>query len=389
MRVFARMQRWLSAGIFALVLLAASQPALVRADTGTYQILDYTVLMEPQPDGQVRMTYTQTWKVLSGHIPWVTVGLPNTNFGVVTFSGAAARVYPYNSSGFSGVRADLDKDYQPNQTFIVKFTVLQGSLLERLTTQDKWRINFTPGWYDNAATDHLKISLASPVDISTYSTITPTPASTAANTIVWEKYNLRAGGRFAVKVECLDGSFLMPVTTPTTQFPSANTTSYLPVVIIVAMVGLIIAFWIFAAYKSRQAREAREQALITAEERLITSDKEKKEEAEKGFREYVVTKGIEPDEDGRYYDRGYGDYITPAIWMAILTNQRRQTPANTGPSTCVSCACACVSCACACACACAGGGAAGCSKKSLHQCRDCFKSMDKPAAINEASSVSK
>jgi len=98
------------------------------------------------------------------------------------------------------------------------------------------------------------------------------------------------------------------------------------------------------------------------------------EEVEKGFEKYVEKKKIQPDAQGRYYDRGYGDYITPAIWAAIISNQINRTQAsqprtNVRPG-CVS-SCACVSCACACACACAGGGAAGCSRKSLHECRAC------------------
>jgi hypothetical protein len=373
MRLSVRVLRWLSAGIFAIILLIAGLPTPVSADTATYRILDCTIQLEPQPDGQVKITYTQTWKVLSGDIPWVTVGLSNTNFGVVTYSDAAKKVYAYNSSGFSGVRVDLDKDYQPNQTFVVTFTILQGSLLERLTTQNKWRINFTPGWYDRAVTDHLKISLVSPTDINTFSSISPTPVSTDSNIIIWEKYNLSAGSKFTVKLECLDGSFLMPVTATTIEFKQTNTASYLPVVIILIIVAFVTISFVFATYKNKQAKLAAEKDLIVTQEKIMEADPAKKIEAEKGFKEYILEEDIKPDKDGRYYDRGYGDYITPVIWAAILTNQNKQTTIDTGHSTCVSCACACVSCACACACACAGGGAAGCSKKSLHQCRECLR----------------
>ena len=109
------------------------------------------VTLEPQSNGQVKITYEQSWKVLSGDIPWITVGLPNSNFTVGSSSGALTKVSAANSSGFSGVRVDLDKDYLPGQTFDIKFTVLQSNLLERLTAEKKWRINYTPGWYDNAS----------------------------------------------------------------------------------------------------------------------------------------------------------------------------------------------------------------------------------------------
>jgi len=52
------------------------------ADTGTYRISDYIITLEPQNDGQVRITVEQQWQVLSGDIPWVTVGLPNENFSI-------------------------------------------------------------------------------------------------------------------------------------------------------------------------------------------------------------------------------------------------------------------------------------------------------------------
>jgi hypothetical protein len=174
-------------------------------------------------------------------------------------------------------------------------------------------------------------------------------------------------------VECLDGSFLMPVTNPTTAFKQTNTTSYLPIVIILIIAAFVIIFFVFASYKNKQAKLSAERDLIVTQERIIESDPVKKAEAEKGFKEYVLEEDIKPDKDGRYYDRGYGDYITPVIWAAILTNQNKQTTIGNGNSTRISCACACVSCACACACACAGGGAAGCSKKSLHQCQECLK----------------
>jgi hypothetical protein len=104
----------------------------------------------------------------------------------------------------------------------------------------------------------------------------------------------------------------------------------------------------------------------------MAADRAKRDKIEKGFGEYVEEKNIQPDAEGRYYDRGYGNYITPAIWAAVISSQysNRQTNPSIG-SVPPSCACACVSCACACACACAGGGAAGCSRKTLHECREC------------------
>ena len=373
LRVSAAVLRRLSAGIFALVfLLVAAVP--VNADTGTYRILDYIVSLEPQSSGKVSITYEQEWKVLSGNIPWITVGLPNSDFSIKEFSGAASKVYASNSGGWYGVRVDLDKDYLPGETFRIKFTVLQGNLLERLTRENKWRIDYTPGWYDGAVIDRLQISLVSPVDLESYSSVEPLPASTGNKIITWERFNVPPGGKLTIRVECLDGSFLS-ATAETTE-KGVSPWLILAVILIVVFVATLV---ILAVRKNRQARDEALKARIAAAEKAMAEDKAKKAEIEKGFREYVIEEGIEPDKQGRYYNRGYGDYITPAIWAAVIMGQPKE-PGATSRSH-MACACACVACACACACACAGGGAVGCSKKSLHECQRCVRTRDEPHSI--------
>ena len=367
MRAFAAMLRWLSPGILALAaVLAIGQPA--RADTGTYRILDYVTTLEPQSNGSVRITYEQTWQVLSGNIPWITVGLANANYSVQSWGGAAARVYGANSGGFVGVRADLDRTYLTGDKFSVKFVVLQNNLLERLTSEKKWRIDFTPGWYDNAEISHLGIRLVSPVSLDAYSLVRPVSTTSAEGVITWDRSNVARGGRFEIRVECLDGSFLSATTPGAKKGPSPW-----PFVIGAIVVGAFIALVVAGVRRAKQARDAELKARIAATEQEMAEDKAKKEEVEKGFREYVIEKGMEPDAEGRYYDRGYGDYITPAIWAAVILSQQQQRArdAAAAASGGYSCACACVSCACACACACAGGGAAGCARKTLHECREC------------------
>jgi hypothetical protein len=113
----------------------------------------------------------------------------------------------------------------------------------------------------------------------------------------------------------------------------------------------------------------------------MKTDDKKKKEIESGFQEYVQKEKIQPDAEGRYYDGHYGDYITPVIWAAMIMPQLQRKDDTVPPASQGyrggNCACACVSCACACACACAGGGAAGCSKKTLHECERCRKGMSK------------
>ncbi len=185
------------------------------------------------------------------------------------------------------------------------------------------------------------------------------------NVLDWDRFNLSPGSRFNITVESTDGSFLSEATPGPSGSGKLGTAFYIIIAVIVGM-GLLI-FW--AIRQNRQARDSDIKRQVVVVEEKMAADVKKKKEIEAGFEKYVEKENIQPDEQGRYYDRSYGDYITPAIWAAVITNQygRRDTPPKTG---CVS-SCACVSCACACACACAGGGGAGCSRKSLHECRTC------------------
>jgi hypothetical protein len=368
------MLRWLSAGICALIIAClAASPAL--ADTGTYRITDYTVKLEPQSNGTVRMTFSQDWVVNSGNIPWITVGLPNTHFNIESENGAVKTIRAENSGGFTGVRIDLDKTYVPGQTFNIQFTVLQGNLLERLPEQNQWRIAYTPGWYDNAYIDHMQINLVSPVDINSYTSITPMPTATAGNIMSWEKTNLRPGTHTTILVQSPDGSFLTQPSTniggsaiPGGSSPSAAGLS-MTMIIMLVMVGIFVMVIIWASIRAKQKRDEANTILIQDTEKELAADPAKKATAEKGFENYVEKQGIIPDAEGRYFDRGYGNYITPAIWTAVITrNANRPNPPSFGGG---HSSCACVSCACACACACAGGGAAGCTKKGLHRCEEC------------------
>jgi hypothetical protein len=366
MRISGTMLRGLSAGIFSLILVLAAIIPVFAADTGTYEISSYTVTLDPQNDGRVRITIDQRWKVLGGHIPWVTVGLPNDKYTVEDYQGDVNRVSADNGGGFSGVRVDLNKDFQTGQTFEIRFSVLQGNLLERLTNEGKWRINYTPGWYDRAIIDELQINLVSPVDYRTYSSVNPIPASEANNIITWTRSVLSPGSRFNLKVESTDGSFLTAPVPSTQSKGSVFTPKFFIIIGVILVVGLVI-FW--GIRVNRQARDSEVKRRVASIEEQMAADKKKKQEVEAGFEEYVEKKNIQPDEQGRYYDRSYGNYISPAIWAAVIASQYRSQQEKPNPPTHTSCAC--VSCACACACACAGGGAAGCSRKSLHECREC------------------
>ena len=193
--------------LLAIVTLFLFIPAQLLADTGTYKIDNYTVTLTPQSDGTVDISYYQQWTCLSGNIPWITVGLPNTSY-TITGSGDNVRsIRDDSGSGWDGVYIGLDRTYYANQSFIVSFTVNQRNLLTEST--GSWGINFTPGWYDSANIGKMDIILVSPIGPSEY-TFNLAPSSVTGNTMTWEKTNLPGGYQFNVSFSSTDGSFHVP-----------------------------------------------------------------------------------------------------------------------------------------------------------------------------------
>ncbi len=330
-----------------LAIFAIPWRAFAEQDTGTYEIRDYVVALSPLPNGSVEMRYEQEWLVTGGHIPWVTVGLANPNFQVKSYGGSAARVSPENSSGWNGIRVDLDKDYKQNESFRFYVVLDQRNLLQAAPTG--WRIAFTPGWYDRALIDSLKIDLTAPVPSESFS-FTPQPARIEGNHIIWEKKDLSRGQRFPVGIESTDVSFLtlIPTVGPggnegalvSGPGPAPSDGS--------GWVGGIVGLTVIAGFL----------ALVVWS--MVRSRR----------------RGAEGDNEGG----SGGGYLPPAVFLPGhvpspgSSGGHRPTGGGGGfGGRSVSCACACVSCACACACACAGGGGAGCGRK-VHLCQQCRNS---------------
>jgi len=368
------MRRVLLIAAIFLVTLALLPVPTYAADTGTYEILNYTVELTPSSDGSINMTYYQEWLCTGGHIPWITVGTANNNFDIISTGGNVESARKDSSGGWYGVYLTLDKDYTSGETFAVSFSIVQRNLLERLTNEGKWRIDFTPGWYDNCVTDNLTITLNSPVPVSSYS-FTPQPALVTGNTVTWQT-SLGRGGSFNVKLESYDGGFLQP------SEPAGSGFSWAWVLIPVFMVGLLLVM--VARSRRRERPSASEEYIFDEKGNLDDKLKEAKEKWEKDkkgsefsdrerarFDEFVAEKKLAPDINGNYYYNG--NFINPWILFWALNSLSYRKPGmnvfttrgagSRGGSSCVTHSCACVACACACACACAGGGAAGCAKK--------------------------
>jgi len=368
------MRRVLLIAAIFLITLALLPVPTYAADTGTYEILNYTVELTPLSDGSVNMTYYQEWLCTEGHIPWVTVGTANGNFDIISTGGNVESARKDSSGGWYGVYLTLDEDYTSGETFAVSFSIAQRNLLERLTNEGKWRMDFTPGWYDSCVTDNLTVTLNSPVPVSSY-TFTPQPAQVTDNIVTWQT-SLDRGDRFNVRMESYDGSFLQP------SEPAGPGFNWAWVLIPVLLVGLLL---VMVARSRRRERPSTSEEYIFDEkgnlDDRLKEAKEKWDKDKKGsefsdkeqarFDEFVAKKKLEPDINGNYYYNG--NFINPWILFWALNSLSYRRPiidvfttggaGSRGGSSCVTHSCACVACACACACACAGGGAAGCAKK--------------------------
>jgi len=309
-----------------LVFLAAS---VGHADTGTCRILDYRVRLTPHSDGMVLIEYYQKWQVDSGHIPWITVGLPNHNFQVQSSGLNARNTQPANEGDWSGVRIDLDKDYRPRQTFEVRFGVSQQRLF--YADAQNYRLDFTPGWYDRAKTDSLEIRIkyfAKPETV----TAKPEPTSREGEELVWKRSGLGEGERVSVSIAFPKTVLAQPIPNERLErqqgAPSegpAGAGSGIGVVL--AALGVIV-FLVFITYLVRNHwGDGYSGGTI--------------------FYGGSGRGGSGRGGGGGIFSGGGGGFGGGGF----------------------SCACACVSCACACACA--GGGGAGCSLKLLHSCSLC------------------
>jgi uncharacterized membrane protein YgcG len=295
----------LLAFLVSVMLFGAAVSA--EGDTGTYRINDYRVVLEPYPNGQVQINYSQTWLVTGGHIPWVTVGLANPNFEIRGFGGAAKQVKSANEGSWYGVRVDLDRDYKPGETFQFNFLILQKRLLA--PKESGYTLAFTPGWYDRCFIDSMSIRVVSPTNLVNVS-FEP-QGRTDGKAIEFQKLNLGKGEKFPIRVNFPKEAFgnVSPENTE-----SDDDLGFIGIILIVFFLFFLV--FILAAAAA--------------------------------------------DSDG--------DYGGAGVYAGGYSGSHDSGDSSGGGGGFGGSS---FSCACACACACAGGGGAGCSKKGIHYCPAC------------------
>jgi hypothetical protein len=300
--------------LFNILLI---NPPKALPDTGTYQILDYKVELTPRSDGTVEISYYQKWNVTGGHIPWITIGTPNSSFHIISGKPGlnASKVSNGSEGSWYGVRIDLDRDYKPGETFEAACTIIQNQLF--YADNENFKLDFTPAWYDNAKTDNLTVVMrlfAKMEDVKAK----PKPTSIEGERMLWST-SLGKGEKFSASI-----SF------PKKYMPNAKVKS--------AKGSKGVAWWVIVI-------------IIIVVILLI-----------------ILVIAI--SEEGSFGGGGgsYGGGGT--IWGGGGGGGGISSGGGGGfGGSGSSCACACVSCACACACA--GGGGAGCDKKLKHTCPAC------------------
>ncbi len=313
------MRKLLAAFLAAATLSLAGRS--LAGDTGTYRISSYGVDLTPRSDGSVAVQYYQRWLVTGGHIPWITVGTANGDFQIAGSGGAVAGIRSAGQGGWSGVRLDLDRDYGPGESFDVAFSIVQKGLF--YADKESYRLDFTPGWYDRAPTETLRVGVTFFARIETVAA-DPPPTFVSGDEMVWIAYGLAPGERFTVRLSFPVASFPAGIAAENLRGASrlGGSKAFIVVALVIFAVILII---VLAALRSGGKRYSGGRIFYGG-----------------------IPGGVRGGRSGGGRSAGGGGGFGGAS---------------------MSCACACVSCACACACA--GGGGAGCSKKTEHVCPAC------------------
>jgi uncharacterized membrane protein YgcG len=326
------MKRFILISCVLFGLLCASNSF---ADTGTYRILDYKVTLTPHSSGEVDIDYYQKWLVTGGHIPWITVGVPNADFTIMRekCKGAIAEIRSANEGSWRGIRLDLDKDYRPDETFEIWFSISQRGLFYANDTD--YRLDFTPGWYDRAAIDNLTIEIISFAALNQVKA-SPEPLSKEGQKIAWGRKDLRRGERFTAGISFPRTLVAMTNVRKRSQRDNSGLMLLLAILSLVTVIAVIRKF-----HRLKSKESSRYSGGVYSHGGAF------------GGRRWLGGWGLSGGRGHSRLSGGGGGFGGAGF----------------------SCACACAGCACACACA--GGGGAGCSRKIDHICPLCSTKNEK------------
>jgi hypothetical protein len=188
--------------IFMLAIAYASGGVVQVHAAGTDEIKNYAIDILPQDDGSLVNTYAINWCVISnsaGPLTWITVGMPNEQYEIMSSSGDVASVKPYNEGFNYQVRIDLPREVNAGDCVNFTVQVHQYGLAYLDETTNEIGFQFTPGWFNDVPVDHLQVTWHLPSDPNQMKSISPKPTTQNDSQAVWES-DLQPGEKFPISV---------------------------------------------------------------------------------------------------------------------------------------------------------------------------------------------
>jgi hypothetical protein len=184
------------------MLAIAYIPGGVVHAAGTDEIKNYAIDILPNGDGSLVDTYAINWCVISnsaGPLTWITVGMPNEQYEIVSSSGDVASVRSYDEGFDYKIRIDLPREVNAGDCVNFTVQVHQYGLANLDKTTNKIGFQFTPGWFNDVPVDHLQVTWHLPSDATQIKSFDPKPTTQNDSQAVWES-DLRPGEKFPISV---------------------------------------------------------------------------------------------------------------------------------------------------------------------------------------------
>ena len=370
---------------FFIVILLFLVPSVVLAQTGTDVIRDYRIDVLPQDDASLINAYTINWCVISdaaGPLTDINVGMPNSDYQIMDFSGDASAVHSAGQGANTRVNVVLTKSIKANECVMVTFRIHQMGLAHLDEAKGEIGFQFIPGWFPDVPVEHLQVTWHLPAESAQLKSLSPEPKTRDTTQAIWETA-LQPGGKLTLnllydkaafpnygkqstKVWPLQGSGSSTetgaaattdnggvTTTENTVSPAEPLAGIIPVGLTTCICAIIIFIVIILILVSMLAN---------------------------GVRSYTSggTIGGSRPGSGGIFGGGGPIFLPPSRSGGGGGGTISLPPSRSGGGGGLfggrGSSCACVSCACACACA--GGGRAGCSRKGF----DISALLQKPAA---------
>lgn len=241
--------------LIVLMLLVSS----VLADTGTYTINKEAVEVSLNNDGSADLNYQITMTVNSGNIPWATIGMPNSNYQIISKSGSTKSLSRNDGYGWTGVRADLDRTYNAGEKFTYGGIIRQKNFISK--SGDQAVVSFTPMWWDRAVIENLVVTYTLPASISATDKVTMSsqPTRYRSGQVIWEWTNVGQGQKKSTGMSMPISAFPVlrdaPVAIKPTSSPANDVLGAIPdegtfmLVIGLSLAGVLLVAFIFAFTK--------------------------------------------------------------------------------------------------------------------------------------------